>query len=1695
MATHSGTAMKSLTIITLMILTAMVPLVDFPTPSIETQEEKIGPQSLELGERQSFQTGARAPCPSTQNDGGTSGDAAGGTSTTKSFGTDPTTSSSLPGCVDATDRLDFYTVNLTAGKDFTVELTVPSGADFDLYLKDSTNTTYLAFSEYNDPLESFTYIINSSNAGTFYVVVSQYASDGNYGLEMWTNSSAARPDLTVSGVTGPSTASTGASSYVSFTVNNIGAAALNSSTPYDIPIILSSDTTYDSADTVLNVRVTGPNLASGASQNMNVSVTIPSSLGVGSYYWIVWADGWANVTESNELNNNNYSSSTTSVSTPGLSADVLEPNDSTANASMVSSLPFAYNLSIHTATDDDYFEVVLVSGVTYWFNATFTHANGDLDMDLTSGTTQLAGSGSTTDNEAINYTATSNMTAHLYVYGWGGDTNNYQLTIESGTSSPSRTESIAVFINGPTQWTGYLLGLTSGTSYSIAEQMYWFNGTGWQYVDLSWNNFTASTSYYFPVTNFSGELWEGEWYVYATLYDNSGSTPLYLDMNSDYIDIEKMTASVTSNTGGTYTAQNLTVGNTYAINWYLLEGTFTSGNWTLIDYGATGNFTATSTNLTNSVSWNLPSNYTQHEFIVELIDSNGDWEGEGSDFFTPTRNESIYVYLNNRTASEGWMSGLTSGTSYGVYWELYWFNGTGWQFDSQLWDNFTATSNSELQIRTLQLLEGEFCIYADLYDNSGSTPLYLDSDNDCDYIEMLEASVTSDTGGEYTAQNLTVGNTYTIKWWLLEGTLASGNFSVIDLGATQNFTATQSTLFSYLYWNLPSNSTQHELLVRLFDYNGSNPTGNLIGWHSDYFTPSLPTITILNATDYNSSTSSQNLVDTYISNLSIGDTYGLMLWIDYYPNFPYDVGSSNHYTRSYSNFTAAGTGYWWNFTYSTQTVSGVYCATIGLYEDATLSVLSFDQLCFTIVYDDDLDGVWNEDDLCPNTTTNSTVDANGCAAYQRDSDGDGYNDAIDAFVNDATQWSDVDGDGYGDNSWGNNSDAFINDPTQWSDSDGDGYGDNPNGTTPDACVNLVGTSIWDRYGCPDWDGDGWSDAGDDFVQDATQWVDSDGDGYGDNYTWTQNSTTNLRDQNGDAFTNDSTQWSDVDGDQYGDNMNGNNPDAFPNDPTQWSDSDGDGYGDNPLGDNPDLCPNSPIGAVVDSNGCADSERDSDGDGVFDAYDDCVNIDASGWDTDGDGCIDDSDNDGVLDPDDNCRFTDATGWDTNGDGCIDDTDGDGVLDPDDDCRMIDASGYDNDGDGCIDDTDGDNVNDVNDACAFENASGWDTDGDGCIDDSDGDTIKDNVDQCRNVASTGFDADGDGCIDDSDNDGVPDNVDVCRYASAQGFDMDGDGCLDDSDGDLVFDNMDDCKFENATGYDANGDGCIDDTDGDGVKDTLDDCTEDASGFDADGDGCIDDTDGDGVKDNVDTCVNEDATGFDNDGDGCIDDTDGDEVKDDSDTCVEEDATGFDNDEDGCIDDTDGDGVKDNVDICVNEDATGFDKDGNGCIDDSDGDGINDALDAFPDDPNEIEDSDGDGVGDVADAYPMDASRSVEEGGISMPFWIALALIVFIAIGVAAVFMMRRNGETEEGSLMGGFGTEPQAAEDIYAMAGVNEGAFPETPTEELVYAPPAHAVTNEHGQTTWTDESGISWCQDPDGSLMRFDAESGAWVPHQ
>jgi hypothetical protein len=128
--------------------------------------------------------------------------------------------------------------------------------------------------------------------------------------------------------------------------------------------------------------------------------------------------------------------------------------------------------------------------------------------------------------------------------------------------------------------------------------------------------------------------------------------------------------------------------------------------------------------------------------------------------------------------------------------------------------------------------------------------------------------------------------------------------------------------------------------------------------------------------------------------------------------------------------------------------------------------------------DFDLDGVADQlDDDCPLFAGNSSIDRMGCP----DTDGDGHSDA--------------------DANWtvANGSDAFKTDPTQYTDQDGDGFGDNASGNLADDCPTVVGNS-WQNgtLGCSDIDQDGWADHEDTHPDDVTQWSDFDGDGYGDN---------------------------------------------------------------------------------------------------------------------------------------------------------------------------------------------------------------------------------------------------------------------------------------------------------------------------------------------------------------------------------------------------------------------------------------------------------------------------------------------------------------------------------------------------------------------------------------------------------------------
>ena len=1010
---------------------------------------------------------------------------------------------------------------------------------------------------------------------------------------------------------------------------------------------------------------------------------------------------------------------------------------------------------------------------------------------------------------------------------------------------------------------------------------------------------------------------------------------------------------------------------------------------------------------------------------------------------TPT---SVSTSMVNKNFASNLFTGLTINTNYTMEFQVFEYpiNQTGGNYTStdywvanstQLWYNLSLPSPE---------MEGTYGVVTSLYD--GST--FVGFDYDILYHEMLQNSITGSSSANISASNLTAGENYYIIWDYFDNVTNTS----VDSGWS-NFTATGSTWSSSLTMNSITTVNEHSLVVIL-----SNASSVIVGAHETFWTPPMPTVSITGVTtDINSTT---NSVSFTMGSLYSGMMYSYQTTISHYSN---GTAISN---SGMMNFTANSSSYTpQSYNYSTPNASGMYCAETVLYLGS--AQIDSDISCFSLSYDDDGDGVLNEQDLCPQTPTGASVNMYGCSASQRDTDGDGYMDDVDAFVNDSTQWSDADGDGYGDNPNGTSPDIFPADSTQWSDIDGDGYGDNPNGVNPDDFP--FDSSQWQ-----DTDGDGFGDntngtAGDVYPTDASQWADSDGDGYGDN-DWGNN---------GDAFPGEATQWSDADGDGFGDNPNGNNPDAFPNDGTQWADSDGDGYGDNQQGNDPDRYPSDPS-----------QWHDSDGDGYGDNQDgvnpDAFPNDGSQWaDADGDGY---GDNQAGLNPD--IFPSDPTQWaDADGDGFGDNANGNSG----DQCLNT-PSGEVVDEFGCSEsqiDSDGDSVVDDDDLCP-NTMPGHEVNSQGCSQtqiDDDMDGVNNTWDTCPNTSPTSI-ADSSGCASeqrDSDGDGVDDSRDICNSTTA-GDEVDGVGCAEyerDSDEDGVDDASDDCPATKEND-EVDSKGCSwaqTDSDQDGIADDKDLCQLSVLGSTVNPDGCNDsqlDEDDDGVQDSLDDCPMTSAGAMVNQ-DGCSSsqtDSDGDGRDDASDICPET-MYGAITDLDGCSSeqrDKDEDGINDLEDKCPHSEIGAF-VDTNGCADDqkdSDGDGISDANDAFPNNADEAKDTDGDGVADGDDYFPNDASMSRADEAEDNS-WIIYVLLFVLLACIVTIIVMRIGGR--------------QNNEDGFIKS--DESMLNHALPAESLHEMAAHDTTAVAEQERWSDENGIHWTRQPDGSLMYFDAVSGEW----
>ena len=171
-----------------------------------------------------------------------------------------------------------------------------------------------------------------------------------------------------------------------------------------------------------------------------------------------------------------------------------------------------------------------------------------------------------------------------------------------------------------------------------------------------------------------------------------------------------------------------------------------------------------------------------------------------------------------------------------------------------------------------------------------------------------------------------------------------------------------------------------------------------------------------------------------------------------------------------------------------------------------------------------------------------------------------YNSSVDLYGCSPNYNLDSDGDSFIDRY-----DRFPQDSNEWLDTDGDGIGDNSTlSQTMQVNLQIRMATVWEITAI--------------FSTDACAHADNDGDGLPD--TIESGCTTNLNedfDDDGDgvldaydAFPLDATETTDTDNDGIGNNVDTDDDgdtwhdtvDWAPLDSTEWLDSDGDGVGDN-----------------------------------------------------------------------------------------------------------------------------------------------------------------------------------------------------------------------------------------------------------------------------------------------------------------------------------------------------------------------------------------------------------------------------------------------------------------------------------------------------------------------------------------------------
>jgi hypothetical protein len=263
----------------------------------------------------------------------------------------------------------------------------------------------------------------------------------------------------------PTTARVGANvTFNNLKVENRGTTAFGS---LRFGIYFSTNDLISTGDQLVNTGSFG-SFGTFSQSTFNWNATVPSVTDCGSRWFGAIIDDNGAYAERYEGNNN-----TTFVNgtpTPQalsilLERDALEPNDSFA-APRIIGLPISNsNLTIDQDLEQDFYRFTLSGLSRVTFTASFTHANGDVDMDLrNSANTVLQSSGGTGNSETIVADLAAG-TYYIRVFGFNaGSCNRYSLTGSSLALIPDIDVSPASWAYG-----NVVVGSTSDRIFTVSN--------------------------------------------------------------------------------------------------------------------------------------------------------------------------------------------------------------------------------------------------------------------------------------------------------------------------------------------------------------------------------------------------------------------------------------------------------------------------------------------------------------------------------------------------------------------------------------------------------------------------------------------------------------------------------------------------------------------------------------------------------------------------------------------------------------------------------------------------------------------------------------------------------------------------------------------------------------------------------------------------------------------------------------------------------------------------------------------------------------------------------------------------------------------------------------------------------------------------------------------------------------------------